>query len=297
MYELVDGQKVLKSTVTTLSATLTNVPAGDHTYIVHAVSTRFGESPEGSKVSFTMNEYNIDAPKNVTYKIQNGNDVLLTWEAPLYANSYKVYELVDGQKVLKSTVTSLSAKLTNVSAGDHTYVVHAFSSRFGESPEGSQVSFNLVFPIMQAPDNLTQSITNGNNITLKWNAVTYATAYKVYQVINGEPVLKSTVTGTSISFTNMPEGDYEYEIHAVSTRFGESPEGSQVNFELVFPIMQAPGNLTQSITNGNDITLRWSSATYATAYKVYQIIDGEPSLEKNSNWYIGIIYQYARRGI
>ena len=273
-------EKVLKSTVTSLTATLPKVPAGDHTYIVHAVSTRFGESPEGSKVSFTMNEYNLEAPGNLTYKIQNGNDVVLNWEAVEYANSYKVYEIVDEQKVLKSTVSSLTATLSNVPAGEHTYVVHAVSTRFGESPEGSQVSFNVVFPTMQAPENLTHSFTNVNDLTLKWNAATYATSYKVYQIIDGEPVLKKTVNGTSVTFTNIPEGDYKYEVHSVSTRFGESPEGSQVDFELIYPTMQAPAKPTYSITNGNDITLRWDAATYATAYKVYQIIDGQPVLKK-----------------
>ncbi|RFU69332.1 hypothetical protein D0469_09645 [Peribacillus saganii] len=280
VYELIDGEKVLKTTVTGLSATLINVLAGERTYVVHAVSSRFGEAADGSKVSFTMNEYNIQAPDNLTYKIQNGNDVVFTWGAVQYANSYKVYELIEQEKVLKTTVTGLSATLTNVSADDHTYVVHAVSTRYGESPEGSQVSFKMVFPMMQAPANSTYSITNGNDLTLKWDTALYATAYKLYQIINGQLVLQKTLTGTSVSFTNIPEGDYKYEVHAVSSRFGESQDGSQINLSMVFPTMQAPANPTYSITNGNDFTLRWNSATYATAYKVYQIIDGQRVLQK-----------------
>ncbi|MBB6447293.1 OmpL47-type beta-barrel domain-containing protein [Bacillus benzoevorans] len=281
IYEIVDGEKVLIKTVTSLTGTIPKAPAGDHTYIVHAVSTRFGESPEGSQVSLKMNEYNLEAPGNLTYKIQNGNDVVLNWESVEYANSYKVYEIVDEQKVLKSTVSPLTATLSNVPAGDHTYIVHAVSTRFGESQDGSEVSFKLVHPTMQAPENLIYSFTNVNNLTLKWNAATYATSYKVYQIVDGEPVLKNTVTGTSVTFSNIAEGNYKYVVRSVSTRFGESPEGSQVDFELIYPTMQAPANPTQSITNGNDITLRWDAATYATAYKVYQIMDGQPVLKKS----------------
>ncbi|MCI2252998.1 hypothetical protein L2D08_01320 [Domibacillus sp. PGB-M46] len=280
VYEIVDGQKVLKSTVSALTANLVNVPAGEHTYVVHTVSSRFGESAEGSILSVTMNEYNLDAPSNLTHKVQNGNDIVLNWEAVSYANSYKVYEVVNDQKVLKSTVSSLTAALVNVPEGEHTYVVHAYSTRFGESPEGSKVSLDLVFPEMAAPENTVYTVTNGNDITLKWNTSAYANSYKVYQVIDGERVLKSTVTGTTAVYTNAPEGNYQYEIHSVSSRFGESAKGSTVSFELTHPVMQAPGNGTYTITNGNDITLKWNAVTYGNSYKVYQLIDGELVLKK-----------------
>lgn len=280
VYEIIDGQKVLKSTVSALTASLVNVPAGEHTYVVHTVSSRFGESAEGSSLSIAMNEYNLDAPANLTHKIQNGNDIVLNWETVSYANSYKVYEVVNDQKVLKSTVSSLTATLANVSEGEHTYVVHAYSSRFGESPEGSKASLDLVFPEMAAPENAVYTVTNGNDITLKWNASAYANSYKLYQVIGGERVLKSTVTGTTAVYTNAPEGNYQYEIHSVSTRFGESAEGSKVSFELIHPTMQAPGNGTYTITNGNDITLKWNAVTYGNSYKVYQLVDGELVLKK-----------------
>ncbi|WCN37447.1 OmpL47-type beta-barrel domain-containing protein [Aneurinibacillus uraniidurans] len=280
LYELIDGQKVLKTTVTTLTTTLLNIPAGEHTYVIHSFSSRFGESAEGSQVSFTQVFPTMQKPDNLTYTIANGNDISLKWNTATYATAYNVYQIIDGQPVLKKTVTGTSVTFTNMPEGDYTYEVRSFSSRFGESPEGSQVSIKLTQNVMQAPGNLTQSITNGNDITLKWNSVTYATAYKVYQVIDGQPVLKKTVTSTSVAFTNMPEGDYTYEVHSFSDRFGESSEGAKLSFTLDFPTMQAPGNLTQSITNGNDITLKWNGATYATAYKVYQIVDGQPVLKK-----------------
>ncbi|WP_027409293.1 OmpL47-type beta-barrel domain-containing protein [Anoxybacteroides tepidamans] len=280
VYQIVDGQKVLKSTVTGTSVTYTNLPSGDYEYVVHSVSSLLGESPNGAELKFSLVYPIMQAPGNLTYKIQNGNDIVLTWSSVQYATSYKVYELIDGQEVLKSTVTSLTATISKVSAGEHTYIVRSVSTRFGESPEGSKVSVNLSGYTMQAPTNLTYSITNGNDITLRWNAATYATAYKIYQIIDGEPVLKNTVSSTSVTFTNMPEGNYEYEVHSYSDRFGESPEGSKVSFELVFPTMQAPANPTYAIVNGNDITLRWNAASYATSYKIYQIIDGKPVLQK-----------------
>jgi hypothetical protein len=84
---------------------------------------------------------------------------------------------------------------------------------------------------MQAPENMTYTIVNGNDISLKWNASSYATGYKVYQIIDGEPVWQKTVTGTATTLTNMPEGEYTYVVHSVSSRFGESKEGHCVEME------------------------------------------------------------------
>ena len=198
------------------------MPAGDYTYEVHSVSTLYGESSDYAEITFSLVHPTMEAPVNLTSKVQNGNDVVLSWGAVPYANSYKVYEMIAGEKILVKTVTSLSTILSNVSSGDHTYVVHSVSSRFGESSEGSEALITIAQTIMQAPENLTYTIVNGNDISLKWNLSTYATSYKIYQMIDGLPVLVKTVTGTSVTFANMPEGDYKYEIHSYSDRFGES---------------------------------------------------------------------------
>ncbi len=279
IYQLIDGQPVLQRSVTSTSTVFTNLPGGDYNFIVNSVSSLLGESPNGAEISFTLVLPQMTAPNNLTQKIQNGNDVVLTWSAVTHANNYKVYELVDEQPVLRTTVSSTSATLTNVEEGSHTYVVTSVSNRFGES-EGSQVSLSIVFPTMAAPDNFTYTLPNGNDIALKWNPVSFATSYKVYEIVNNQKVLKQTITGTNVTFTNMPEGNYKYEVYSFSSRFGESPEGSQLSFTLVFPIMQAPANLTNSIANGNDITLKWNSASYATSYKIYEITNGQKVLKQ-----------------
>ncbi|MGM0881600.1 MAG: OmpL47-type beta-barrel domain-containing protein [Bacillota bacterium] len=281
IYQVVDGQKMLKSTVTSTAVTYTNQPEGPLIYEIHSVSTILGESPEGAKITFILDHPVVAAPNNFAYKILNGNDVVLTWGTVTYANSYKVYELVDGQKVLKNTVTTLTSTQSNITGGNHTYIVHAVSNRFGESPEGSQVTFTLNIPNMQAPGNFTQSVANGNDITLRWNPVTYATGYKLYRLVDGQEVLVKSQTATNITLSNQPEGDYNYVLRSYSDRFGESPESSKLDFTLVWPTMQAPGVFTQSIANGNDIILRWNPVTYATGYKLYRLVDGQEVLVKS----------------
>ncbi|WP_066055965.1 OmpL47-type beta-barrel domain-containing protein [Robertmurraya korlensis] len=286
VYQKVDGVLELLNTLpaTTRTITFANMPEGDYEYVVHSYSTRFGESPVGRKLVFTLVHPVMQAPANLTKSILNGNDIKLSWDASTYATNYKVYQKVDGELELINTLplTTRTITYTNMPEGDYEYVVHSYSNRFGESPEGSKLEFPLVHPIMQAPVTLTKTILNGNDIKLNWDASTYATNYKVYQKVDEELVLLNTFPATTrtFTFTNMPEGDYEYVIHSYSNRFGESPEGSKLEFPLVHPIMQAPAKLTKSIVNGNDIKLSWDASTYATNYKVYQKVDGELVLLK-----------------
>ena len=280
VYEQIGAEKVLKATVSALTATLINVPAGEHTYVVHGVSTRFGEGATGSVLSLAVTFPTMEAPATLTHSLVNVNDIKLTWDSAPYASDYKVYQIIDGAKVLQKTVSATTVTFTNQPDGNYTFVVHSNSDRFGESAQGTQVSLTLENPTMQAPANLTHVINNGNDIALNWDSALNANGYKIYQIVNGEKVLQRSVSGTSTTFINMPAGEYTYVVHSTSTRFGESLQGTTLNLALVHPTMQAPGTVTQSIVNGNDVVLKWGTAPFATNYKVYQIINGEKILQK-----------------
>ncbi|WP_185150670.1 OmpL47-type beta-barrel domain-containing protein [Cytobacillus dafuensis] len=281
IYQIVNGEATLKRTVTSTNTTLVNFPAGEFNFVIKANSLIFGESSIGAELKGNMEFPIMERPKNLTYSVTNGNDITLKWSTVPYATSYKIYQIIDGEKVFKRTVTSISAAFANMPEGDYEYVVHSYSDRFGESLEGSALEFKLASKIMEAPSNFTKTIANGNDIVLRWNASTYAQEYRVYEVVEGEKVLKRKVPGTTTTFTNMPEGDYEYVVYSYSDRFGESPEGSSTQeFNLTWPIMQAPDNFTKTITNGNDIVLRWNASTYAQEYRVYEVVEGEKVLKR-----------------
>jgi len=280
VYQIVNGQKVLKSTTSGTTFTFNNMTPGTYKYEIYTYSSRFGESSVGTLLEVTLEGEAMLAPTNVTYTIASGNNITLRWNKAEYATSYKIYLMEDGQPVLQKTVTSTSVTFVNMAEGNYEYRIHSYSDRLGESAEGGIAVFTLVFPTMQAPENLTYTIANGNDIQLRWNAAEFSTSYKVYKVIGGNKELVKTITGTSVSLTNMPEGDYSYEVHSYSDRFGESAEGSRTGFTLVHPTMQAPAKPTYSISNGNDIVLRWTASEFAKSYNIYQVSNGQKTLAR-----------------
>ncbi|RDU35908.1 hypothetical protein DRW41_15035 [Neobacillus piezotolerans] len=280
VYQIVNGQKVLKNTVTGKTVSFSNMAPGPYSYEVYSYSTRFGESKIGTSFEVKVDEQALQAPDTISFTVANGNDITIKWSAVQYATGYKVYQVADGKETLIRTLTATSTTVTNLPEGEFTYRVRAYSTLLGDSPYSAEMKGTIIFPVMDKPSNVTATIANGNDITIKWNVATHATSYKVYQVIDGGKVLAKTVTSTTLTLANLPEGDYTYVVHSVSDRFGESPEGSAVNSKIIFPVMQAPTNFTQTISNGNDFSLRWNGSTYANGYRIYQIRNGEKSLVK-----------------
>ncbi|WP_404330190.1 OmpL47-type beta-barrel domain-containing protein [Mesobacillus maritimus] len=275
IYKVVNGKRELVTTTPNTNFTLTSLPEGDFLYEVTSYSTRFGESKEASQIEATIVYPEMLPPTNLTYTIQNGSDVALTWQSAKYANKYNIYKVVNGNREVVASTSNLNIVFSNVPEGDQVFEVTSYSLAYKkESKTAAQVTFPISYPKMNAPTNLTLSILNGNDGTLTWDKADFVDTYKVYQVINGEKVLLKHTPNRQISFDNLPEGNYVYEVSVYSSRFGESPT-ARIEYELVHPEMQPPSGVESYVLNVNNIYLKWNKSDYAVGYKVYQVVDGE----------------------
>lgn len=277
IYRVTGGNRDLVGTTKSATYTLENHPEGDYVYEVTSYVVRFGESVEGATFEFTVVHPEMQSPI-VTYYIQNGNDLVFNWAKVPYGFNYNVYEIVNGVRELLTTTRLGSHMISNVSEGRHVYEVTSNSDRFGEAKVPYRIELDMVHPEMQAPISFTYSFTNVNDINLRWTQAEFANSYKLYQVIDGEKKFVYSTSALNNTFKNMPEGHYVYEVASVSDRFGESSTVTKVEFDLIHPDMVAPSNLKLTVQNGNDFVLRWDAFEHATAYKVYQIIDGKREL-------------------
>lgn len=277
IYKIDNGVKTSIATTKNISYTWTNHPEGNFIYEVTSFNDRFGESEQGVQLEVNVVFPVMQAPAT-TYTIQNGNDIAFSWQKVNYATNYRVYRVVDGQRTLLTTTKSLSYTVTNAPIGKQAYEITAYSDRFGESSLPALIELELTYPQMQAPKSFTYEFSNVNDLTLRWSPVDYASAYHLYQVVNGERKLVSSSLALNAFYPNMAEGHYVYELNSYSDRFGESAKASRIEFDVIHPDLQPPNNLRVTVENGNDLILRWDAAQYATAYKVYQIVNGEKKL-------------------
>lgn len=277
LYQVVNGQPKLIANTSSPSRYLTNVPNGSTTYHVTSVHALYGESALSDPYVVEITFPSMQAPNGLSHSFNNGNDLVVRWDATQYATSYNIYQLVNGQRQFLTNYSATARSFPNMPEGTYTYEVTSVSDRFGESQVGSKITVNVVHPKMTAPANFVSNITNGNDVNLKWDVVNYTTNYRIYQVTNGERKLLGTTQSPFVTYSRQAEGSLSYEVTAFSERFGESPV-SKLDVQVVYPKMKPPATAGYSVLNGNDITLRWDTSEFAVGYNVYKLIDGQRQL-------------------
>lgn len=278
IYQITGEEKKLVGSSTRTSFTYANQPEGQYVFEVTAFSSLTGESAPSAPYEIQVVHPIMAPPTELNPLILSGNDINLKWKASEFADSYNVYQIMTSEKKLLINTSNLSRTFSNLPAGEYTYEVTSVSNRFGESKTSTQTVVTLVHPIMAAPAELKLTVWNGNDINLKWPAVEFATAYNIYEIKDGIRKLVNTTENLNRTLPNKAAGNYKYEVHAVSNRFGESKEAAQAEIALVFPEMAAPVSVNVTVMNGNDLFLKWPEAAFATAYNIYQIDNGVKKL-------------------
>lgn len=283
LYEIINGTKKLITSTSGGAKILSAVSEGTHTYVVTASNTLYGESAPTEPLVVDIVYPTILPPTGITTTVFNGNDLSLRWQAAANATSYKIYELINGQRTLLASASGTSRTLTSLSEGVHTYEITTYSDRFGESKTAATVSYDMIWPTLPPPTELKADILNGNDIRLTWPEVQYATGYIVYRVIDGQRDAGTTVTGATKTFANLPEGHYRFEVTTLSERFGQSKAATSIELDLHYPVIVPPATGRYSVDNGNDLLLNWSAANFADKYNVYEVINGERTLVASSS--------------
>jgi large repetitive protein len=274
IYKMNEGKNELIGESSAASWYGVKVKAGTYNLVVTALKGT-SESAFSSTITIEIVFPEVAAPKVYTPTIVNGNDILLQWDKVQYGTNYNIYQTINGQKQLVATTNQSNYTFVKMSQGEYLFEIKTFSDRFGESVQGAEVDTSIIFPEIEPPTQLTQLVSNGNDVLLQWKAQLYATNYNIYKVIDGQRELVDKTNRIDYFFSRLKEGEYTFEITTVNDRFGESEQGTKVNVSIVYPKIESPLQLTSTIVQGNDVLLQWKAAKYAQTYNIFQIVNGQ----------------------
>ena len=287
-----------------LTWTDTGLSNGTYMYYVKAVFSS-GDSPESNRIQMDIEA--LYPPRNLTHTL-NGNDITVTWQTPLTGPTrsllgYKVYR--DGS-VVHTFITADTLTYTdmNLANGSYSYTVSAQYSA-GESPQTAAVVVNL--EIAYAPQNLTATVVNDNDVDLAWNTpvvnqITRATRSSVsslsgttlqerysdgeneftqdriertltnYEIYRDNQIIHTTagLTDTTYTDSTLANGTHSYFVKAVYTS-GTSPESNTATVTIAVPY--APINVATAVDT-NDVTITWAAPPTnerdVNSYKVFR---------------------------
>lgn len=223
--------------------------------------------------------YDCPEPVNITsLKMANGAPTL-TWTASSGAGAYRIYrsENLNGTlKYLGSVRTRTFADTTAVVG--KTYYYHVMAMKDADSFSYSIPKRITVTNVVSAPAAPKATVTAGtNSAVIRWNAVSGATAYRVFYRVNGTTkwAYKNT-TKTAMNLTGLTGGKkYDILVRAYNGNTKLWSNYTSANILNVTPKKAIAKPTVTSVTGGvNRAVIRWNAVSGAKSYRVYYRVKG-----------------------
>ena len=264
------------------------------------------------------------APANVTLgnaKAVSGG-IQVTWQAASGAEKYNVYRKDASNTVWRviATVTGTSYTDKSGTAGTkYSYTVRGVAADGKTlSPGFDRTGVSATMPTASTtPANVTlgsaKAVSGGIQVT--WQAASGAAKYKVYRkdAVNTKWTVIATVTGTSYTDKSGTAGTkYSYTVRGVGSDGKTlSPGYNKTGVSATVPkaaAVPAEVKMGDATARGSYITVDWSRAANASAYRVYRRINNSTDWRivassvngtSYTDWNVepGVRYSYTVRGI
>lgn len=155
------------------------------------------------------------------------------------------------------------------------FKIKCYSGTAGEKyAKNNGFKYQLILPTVS---DFKMSLVTNNSVKLKWNKVSGATGYYVYQQKNGKWSKIKTTKSTSYTVPKLKSGTtYKFAIKAYKT--SNSSTITSASYSTVTTSTK-PATVNFKLTAGSKkSTVKWNKVTGATGYKVYY------KTSKNGSW-------------
>jgi fibronectin type 3 domain-containing protein len=120
-----------------------------------------------------------------------------------------------------------------------------------------------------APSGVNATSETSNSITISWNNLQDATAYRIFKsgTSNGTYTEIGTSTSNSYTDTGLPTNvQYYYKVSG----YNSITEGDNSSYVYATTLLKAPTGVTTTVNSSNKITISWNAVTDANGYYVYR---------------------------
>lgn len=281
-----DNYQYVVST-TDQSISIPDLDAGTRKYAVQAVKKVNGVDKYGTMSgASTVQISQIEAWKKkpvitAIYQRQSDGGVYIEWSVQADADSYIIYETVNGNKAWVTNVDQKSLILYDIEPGTHVYSVQAKKSVNGSDAFSTMSGENSVTvvatPDWSKPPVITGIYQNGDGaVVIGWSVKGEADTYAVYEVVDGNPVYIKETDKTEIKLNDVEAGERKYEVQPIKTVDGVKKNGTMSNPAAVtvtaIPAWRKAPVVEQiNETTVGDVYMRWSVAEDADSYGIFDV--------------------------
>jgi fibronectin type 3 domain-containing protein len=178
--------------------------------------------------------------------------------------------------------TTNSTTVSNLVAGtDYAFNLVAFDGTSSAATPWISVATTGAPAVLSPPASFTGSALSATQVSLNWTPTAGAAGYNLYEFVNSQPTLVATydATTTSATISNLNSGTtYPFNLVAFSgQQFAATPWIGVTTNGGSQPVL-APQNFTAQPMSNTQIGLTWSPDSNATGFRLYEFLNGQPSL-------------------
>ena len=208
-----------------------------------------------------------------------GSDVRFIWDEVEFCDGYIIYGYKTSTKKYTEIATLDQYETfyeTNRSLLTYDkYYIRAFSVADSDKVYSDYSDALTIHDAPAVPANLTAVGATTSSVTLKWDKVTGAESYYIYEVIGGISEIVGTTKQTSFTVNNI--GVSEEKAYAVASCSKRMISGnSKVVYAMTAP--EQVTNLVVKSVSDSAVSLSWDASVGAYYYNVYMLTDGEYKL-------------------
>ncbi|MDR1271275.1 MAG: S8 family serine peptidase [Planctomycetaceae bacterium] len=261
----------------TKSATFTDNSLKASTNYKYRIIAYNGFSTTSDEISITTLPPLPAAPTSVKAVAQGSNAVTLTWKVVTDILAYRVEHSLTNKTDSWETVTiTPEGKITGLTPGvKHYFRVYAINSS-GESAKSSSVaSVTLPAVAPDEPENIVITNITDKTVTLKWDAVTNATSYKIEKYYNGKWSSAGTVKAPITEYTVKSLKaltDYQFRIIALNKTV-KSETSDAISVTTPYAMTTTITKSGYALTSNNDFAFMFTGKTPINSNKTIPVTE------------------------
>ena len=245
-------------------------------------------------IFFTANVVGVEAASITVARTEKlvadketASSVELRWRKVSKATGYKVYQVVDGKLKAIKTVKTNKYVVEDLTASEtYKFAVKTYRKYQGKTYWSSKYRSVTVTTDKMAKSPTPKATADKNSVTLKWAEVEGATGYRVYQYSPSKDkyVVKASIKdATTYKVTSLKEDTtYKFKIKPYAKTSKGVVWNKASSAVTVKTVDKTKAKFTDYIVGTKGVTLYWGKIDGATAYKLYQVVDGELKTVKSA---------------
>jgi fibronectin type 3 domain-containing protein len=217
----------------------------------------------------------------------------LSWMTADDAEGYVIYRSTSASEGFEEVATIEGAKIdsyidTGLEIGEkYFYRICSYWVRDGEKVLGDLSLTRYTDIFLEKPQNVKATSSSFNSVRIKWEEVTDADGYYIYQAIGNSDTFKKVKTiknasKTEYGFSDLVTGtSYHYTIEAYQNNETEKPFVSPRSDEVcIKPMLNAVQMNEAKLATYNKVSLSWNKVAGATGYVIYRSDKENTNYEK-----------------